>query len=406
MKINTIRQKITPPIGTHLAGYGQNVISDGIHDDLCISGLCFDDGQKQAILLSYDLLGLDADLVQIIRAECSNVARIQPEHIVLACTHTHSGPHTRSLAIRSKDEDYSEKLVEYSKEAVANAFDDMTTVSIYRYSAECYENINRRVITPDNTCIYLPHNKHLTPIAKGITDTELGILYFLEEKTQKPVATMVNYAAHPLTCQSDGSSSLKITSDYPGVLRRVVEDEIGGMCIFTTGACGDLHPKDFETGFGRTREMGNAMARIVIDSFSDARRNEDRYMMIVPQLDVRTGTVDMRFRKSGCIEGRLPLYEGMDKETFEFQLLRIGDACLVGVPGELLAEPGLEIKWNSPFRKTFILYNSTAYLSYIPHVNAYISGGYESETSHIEPFSAFKLVSRIVDEFQKFDNII
>ena len=69
---------------------------------------------------------------------------------------------------------------------------------------------------------------------------------------------------------------------------------------------------------------------------------------------------------------------------------------MVGVPGELLIEPGLEIKWHSPFRKTFILYNSTAYLGYIAQTNAFISGGYESGTSHFNMYSAFDLVSNAV----------
>lgn len=403
LKINTIREKITPAVGTHLAGYGVNVISDGIHDDLFISGIAFDDGQTRAILLSYDLLGLDADLVQRIRNDCSSVTGLQSENIVLTCTHTHSGPHTRSLAVRLRDEEYAEKLVEWSRKAVSAAFDEMCPVSVFHYSVDCQENINRRVITPDNTCYFLPENKHLEPLANGITDPELGMLYFVDESSQRPVATLVNYAAHPLTCQSGGSASLKITSDYPGVLRRAVEQELGGFCIFTNGACGNLHPRGFETGFGRTEEMGSRMARQVIDNFSDACRNENLYKLANTNLELHSGNLELAFRESGCVEERLPLYKDKDKEIFEFQILRLGDVCFVGVPGELLVEPGLEIKWHSPFRKTFILYNSTAYLSYIPPTNDYLSGGYESSTAHIEPFSAFKLVSQVIKEFERFD---
>jgi neutral ceramidase len=353
------------------------------------------------ILMSYDLLGLDADLIQIIKRECSSIVGIPSENIVLTCTHTHSGPHTRSLAVRLRDEDYSEKLIEYSKEAVNQVFEQMVDVSVFHYSAQCYENVNRRVITPDNKCHYLPFNKHLMPLANGIVDSELAMLFFVDEE-RKPVATFVNYAAHPLTCQSEGFSSLKISSDYPGVLRRIIEEEIGGICVFATGACGDLHPKGFETGFTRTEEMGKSIAQKVIDSFSDATRNPKLYKLTNTKLDVKSQSIEVRFRKSGCTEDRLPLYKGKDKENLEFQLLRLGDICFVGVPGELLAEPGLEIKWNSPFRKTFILYNSTAYVSYIAPTNAFFSGGYESETSHFEPFASFKLVSKIIEEFEQF----
>jgi hypothetical protein len=43
LKVGTIRKKITPAIGTHLAGYGINVVSDGVHDDLFISGISYFD---------------------------------------------------------------------------------------------------------------------------------------------------------------------------------------------------------------------------------------------------------------------------------------------------------------------------------------------------------------------------
>jgi len=397
MKIATIRKQITPPPGTLLAGYGKDVVSDGVHDDLYISGISLDDGKNRAALLSYDLLGIDKDVIQDIRKKCSSKLGIPSENIILTCTHTHSGPHTRKNADVFFDDDYTKKLVVWSVEAVSNSFEKMKEVSIFHYSVECDENVNRRVILPDNTCKTLPVNKHLAALANGIRDTELGIIYFVDENNKKPLATLVNYAAHPLTCQSGGASSLKITSDYPGVLRECVEKELGGLCVFVSGACGDLHPKGFETGFDRTREMGTEMAKKVIDVFSDAIRNESVYKLSNPSLSCLSETVEINFRDSGCIEKRLPVYEGQKKERVEIQFLRIGDICLVGVPGEMLTEPGLEIKWHSPFRKTYILYNSTAYISYIPHANAYLSGGYEAETSHIEQLAAFKIVSKAIE---------
>ena len=91
----------------------------------------------------------------------------------------------------------------------------------------------------------------------------------------------------------------------------------------------------------------------------------------------------------------------MESRSAEIQVLAIGDIAFVGVPGELLVEPGFEIKWHSPFRKTYILYNSTGYIGYIPHVNTYVSGGYESGTSRIGMYSAFNLVKSAVSALQK-----
>lgn len=401
LKVNTTKRKITPPVGTLLAGYTKDIVSDGIHDDLYVSGISLDDGENKAVLLSFDLLGMDRGLIQKIREECATVLGLQSENIILTCTHTHSGPHTRSLAGYPFDHRYSKDLINYSKEAVSDILKNMRSVFALHYSVSANENINRRVGFPDNSCSYLPLNKHLRPLATGITDPELGMVFFVDSKTKRLVATFVNYAAHPITCQSGNSSSRKITSDYPGTLRKFVEKELGGSCIFTSGACGNLLPRGFESGFERTEEMGKNLAIEVINGFSDAFRNQKIYRMAKTQLETKSVTTEIFFRKSGCIEERLPVYKNKNSEHVEIQFLRLGEICLVGVPGELLVEPGLEIKWQSPFRKTFILYNSTAYTSYIPPANAYVSGGYEADTSHLKQFSSFALVSRVVEEFKK-----
>ena len=64
LRIGTSRKKITPSARTFLAGYAKDVISDGIHDDLYISAISFDDGKSKAVLLSFDLIGMDKDLIR------------------------------------------------------------------------------------------------------------------------------------------------------------------------------------------------------------------------------------------------------------------------------------------------------------------------------------------------------
>lgn len=248
---------------------------------------------------------------------------------------------------------------------------------------------------PDNSCRTLTDYKHFRPHATGITDPELGIVYFTGPNG-KLVATFANYAAHPLTCQTGGEDSLKISSDYPGELRNYVEAALGGLCVFTTGACGDLHPEGYESGFARTREMGVAIGGKIAEHYFDTVRNKDIFEDATPEIKTMTKEVTVNFRESGGREERSSLYQGKDCAKLQLQFLAIGGICLVGVPGELLVEPGLEIKWHSPFRKTFILYNSTAYISYIPHANACLGGGYEAETALLAPEAAFDIVTAAV----------
>lgn len=51
----------------------------------------------------------------------------------------------------------------------------------------------------------------------------------------KPLATIVHYACHPTIMAWDNQW---FTTDYPGMVRQVVEREAGGTCLFLQGATG------------------------------------------------------------------------------------------------------------------------------------------------------------------------
>ena len=87
----------------------------------------------------------------------------------------------------------------------------------------------------------------------------------------------------------------------------------------------------------------------------------------------------------------------MKEVSLEIQCLSVGDVCFVGVPGELCAELGQEIKWHSPFRRTFIAYNATAYFSYIVPANFMVSGGYEGSSQRFSARGSLQLVNTAVD---------
>lgn len=392
LKINFFRKDITPAVKTLLAGYGRDVKSVGIHDELFMSGLPLEKDKNKALLVSLDLLGLEDYHIAQLKDILAGRTGIKSADIVLTCTHTHSGPHSRWHPVHGIDEKYMELLFKAANTIDESIFENMREVELYHYSSAVCKNVNRRIIFSDNSCRYLPQAKEYEPMAKGITDPELGILYFADPKDNMPVATFVNYAAHPLTCQTGGRSSRMITSDYPGVLRKVVEKELGGFCIFATGACGDLHPEGFGSGFEQTQKLGKELGIEVCKHYFDVLRSPDKYKVVNADIKVHSASFKVEFRSDDYLDQRQPQYAQASYAELDLDFLTIGDICMVGVPGEILAEPGLEIKWHSPFKKTFILYNSTAYISYLPHGNAYVSGGYEADTAHVSRLSSFELV--------------
>ena len=142
-----------------------------------------------------------------------------------------------------------------------------------------------------------------------------------------------------------------------------------------------------------------------IRGICDACRNKDLYLIENPKIHASIETVTLKLRRDQQVKRQeMPVYAGKRETEVEIQLLALNnEVCLVGVPGEMLAEIGQEIKWHSPYRRTFIFYNSTAYLSYLPPANAFVAGGYEVavNSAYIQPFEALKLVNTAVEGMRK-----
>ena len=90
---------ITPPIGERpvfLAGFEGDRRATAVHSDLYARALALRLGDQVAILVACDLIGLGAADVEDIRAVLA-ARDIDAEGLVVACTHTHSGPDTIGL---------------------------------------------------------------------------------------------------------------------------------------------------------------------------------------------------------------------------------------------------------------------------------------------------------------------
>ncbi len=398
MKLAHFQAVISPEVGTLVAGYGPHDVSVMKYDDLTLQGVCIDDGVKKALLISYDLLGLDHCVVTEIRQKCAPLIGGAEADVLLTCTHTHGGPHTRSLNRSPLDEASCRLVVQRTVEAVAALRpEDFIEGDFYFYSAQADANLNRRYTSPDNVCRMLFDNRELDGLAaRGFRDTEVGLLAFLD-KGAIPRELIVNFAAHPLASHTPGDSGHAITADYPGLIRRNLAETTGAHVTFVSGAAGDMFPIDYEIGFYAMDTIATPVCREAVRGLVDARCNPARFKMAGARLQTRIVPVEVEVRNRPEHPRQRFHLRDAKTDTLELQLLAIGDICLVGVPGELLAEVGQEIKWHTPFRKAFICYNSTGYASYIGHGNILVSGGYEAECQQYAGRTGLRLVHAAVD---------
>ena len=363
--------------------------------------LAMDDGKHTALILGFDLIGMDEELIDRIRHEAAQALGTPEEFVILSCTHTHEGPHTRSLAEHPEvfNVPYVEQLMVWVLEGIEKLKNAFIEVDTFFYSMKVDANTNRRFERRDNTTKFFPHCRDMEALAEGFKDQELGLLLFFEKGTRLPVEVLVNYAAHPLATHAPGLGSHTLSPDYPGYLRQFIKYESGADCIFLSGAAGDMFPKESEMGQGAAERMAKQLASAVMLALCDARRQPDRFKIENPELKALITRVEVNRRMDNPRElGGLPPYSrGKDVFSLPMQFLSVGDVAFVGVPGEMLAELGQEIKWHSPFRKTFILYCSTAYFDYLCHGNALVSGGYEAWSQLFDSRGGLKLVNAAVD---------
>ena len=86
------RVNITPPLGTPLSGYYQVRLANGVLDELEADAIAFALGDTRAVLISMDITSLFQVYAEPLRREIAEAAGLEPEAVILHCTHTHTGP--------------------------------------------------------------------------------------------------------------------------------------------------------------------------------------------------------------------------------------------------------------------------------------------------------------------------
>ena len=404
VEIASFREVISPEVGAKICGYSADQTSVTKHDDLWAIGLVVDDGRERMLIVAFDLLGLDGETVRALRSKCAAKAGMKESAVFFSCTHNHSGPESvrRFNMPQYINRQYLDYLESQVLKGVASLKTAKRTRCIVRFNSSFPdENYNRRYVTSDNCASFVPLRREYKPLCKGHTDQELGLLMFYDVSRvaggDGPVYVIGNYAAHALSSHSPGIGGIRISADFPGFFRDYIKAETGADAMFIQGASGDICPYGDEEGMDAARRTGVNLARAAIDAIVDTGRNLGRFTVADPRIGHSIRTVSLPLRSD--LRGRIqPEYDNSDDMTLEVHCVSIGDCAFAGMPGELLAEPGLEIKWNSPFRRTWIANLSTAFCGYMSPANFMVAGGYEPLKQSFASRGTFRLVGETVDQ--------
>ena len=390
---------ITPSVGVDLTGFGgRSGPSTSVHDDLAARVLYLSDGEQGAFIVSLDIIGLGRDESLALRSRVAEVGGVDAEAVVVACSHTHSGPATHCIRFLGvPDEAYltqlADAVVDCARQAVAAA----TPAQMGWGCAAQGVGINRRQQRGRSMQIGVNED--------GPVDSGIHVLR-VENLAGSPVAHLFCHAAHAVTL---GGDSLAISADWPGYARRAIESVAGGQALFLQGCCGNINCHERNT-FTAAENQGHAVAEAVLHAVSGALRPEVSLataseLLELPLLpppspeqcaqllanaesaraellpDANRGHRWMADAHVAWAEELSRLGDGVRTMPYEVQALRVGDGVLVVLPGEVFIEYALQIAAASPFAATTVAAYASDCPSYIPTAAAYAEGGYEVDNA-------------------------
>jgi len=391
---------ITPPLGIPLIGsYGEP--SDDVLDELYAKALVFSDGTNAVVIVSCDLLYTPLDeIAGPVREIITEKTGIPEQNILICATHTHSGPEVftkskfRTAGDRPPpaiDRCYLDTLIKKIAGSALIAFKDMRPVKIGAAKGQAPEIVyNRRprntdglvkmaftvppevratrkvVVDPGGdvrTTFVLPDDK--TEWKFGPVDPEVCVLR-VENKVGELLASLVNFGCHPVSIYPHLSTA--VSADYPAFVTSVVERAEGGLCLFTLGLAGDAVP--YDRGVLPRRQIGRAVGGEALRRLQFVTTIGDVTVSGL-RTEVEFPTKAQAAEKAGD-DDKIPV-----PVISEIQVLRIGDIYILGLPGEVLVEVGLQIKKRAGLDNLFIVTLSNDAIGYVCHGDAYDEGGYE-----------------------------
>ena len=432
---------ISPKPGEELGGYPHYPRNNtGIHDPLYAACLYIDNGTTEIALVTLDLLFFSKKHVSAVRRAAAEACGIPEGNIMISTSHTHSGPWAsgrldiESLEAGKKQNPayigfLKEQIVKTITAAKTDMFEAEVAAGVGVCGAECGVGGNRRL--PGG-----PHDPLVSVIA-------------IRDKAGDVRGVFTNYALHPTFIHE---WSTDVTADYPCYMRETMKElEPKAVFGFAQGASGNQSSRYFRKSedydeaervgrllakaahqvlenaewkssaeirvassdmelelrdFGSAEELRQQLAdatahyKELFDLYGDSENREEYYLWQNANLKVlgiedQLGYVVMK-DKGICIE----LCE--DETPVEIQVIRLGDACIVGVPGEIFVEYALYVKAMAGY--PVVIFNALAngcLPGYLYTPEALTHGGYETDTSMLGTKFGRHMVEKILDTVER-----
>ncbi|MGQ9554841.1 MAG: hypothetical protein ACUVWR_12085 [Anaerolineae bacterium] len=406
-RVGSARSCITPQLGCHIVGYFNDRIAVDVQDDLYAKALVLENSDTALAIVICDLIALVKEDADAAKERAARLTGIPIENIFIACTHTHYGPASVGALGTPRDDAYMEHVTERIGDSVKLAQTRLRPAEIGIASSSCPgESFNRRWHMKDGSVRMNPGYQNPDMVRPaGPTDPEVLVLA-VRDKERQPIALLANYSLHYVGSPYADA----ISADYFGYFDRALQRLAGAefVAIMANGCCGDINNCDFTRPqpdmphpYFQVERVANVLAATAYGAWQGLRGfqyDSD------PALGVATEMMPFRRRQPSAEElakaralvaGAAPQNDDeflewiyaqeallVEKEPLErltpIMAMCVGNLGLVGLPGEIFVEYGLQIKQQSPFPHTMTIELANDYVGYCPTDKALQEGSYET----------------------------
>lgn len=401
----------SPAIGSPLA-YDPCV---GVTDPLSLSGVVILSSGAPVVIAAVDWIGVANEGHRELRQRLAVAAGTTPDRVTVHALHQHDAPRVDfsaaalldhyGIAQQTFDVPWAREVYGRAAEAVARAV--VEAIPFDRVGvgmAEVREVAsNRRLLNADGQVIATRYTATRDPkvrdLPTGTIDPTLRALSLWSG--ERPIVVLTYYATHPQSYYRTGLAN----PDFPGYARDQRQRQTGVPHIHFNGAGGNI-------GAGKWNDGSPENRQVLADRVADGMRRawEATATRAVTASDIGWESVAVRLPPAAHLreddlvaklrDRQTPALEALGAatklawlqrcqagETVEIGCLRIGDASVLHLPGELFVEYQLAAAALRPDRQVMLAAYGEYAPGYIGTRVAYGQGGYETSerASNVSP---------------------
>jgi hypothetical protein len=424
-KAGFAERDITPRIGLEQPGNYEKSFHKKFHDACKVRAAVFDDGKTRVALVGVDALGIRRPQVAAIRKAIQEQCGIEPDHVMISASHSHSaGPTLMVLPGEFDDAPRQIKALAYERTSLANSdylahlehqiIDAVCSANAASVEARCGAGsgiegsavFNRRFRMRDGRTVTHPGvgNPEIVEPA-GPIDPNVGVIGAWDADGNL-IGAIVNYACHATT--GPGGTSADWIYYMEKAIRGLWGDK--AVVVFMNGDGGDVGQVDNRIAydvkqFGETNSrlvggrVGSEANKVLLslstmpDSLAplgaeskvlDIKRRRPRAERVEKCREIVSRDVTSGDRTEWVFAKEILLLDFIGAKQpvvpVEVQAIQVGPAIFLSCPAEYFCQFGLDIRAGSKFPFTFPVSLANDCVGYVPTEEAFGPGGGGYET--------------------------